>query len=110
MTTKNDPIAHLLAFQANGTLAEIGKAAEDRTPVRIKRSSGKWQNALIAVTHSYGGAACVVCWNDDCGLDAIEIDLDFGADRVRFTPKGTLSKMIGTADLVEWNPALFPQD
>jgi hypothetical protein len=71
-----------------------------RAHVKIRRSSGSFETAIIA---SCSGVTSVVVWSDD--LSAIKITIDIGGDRVKWSA-GARGKVIDTAVLLELNPWL----
>lgn len=75
-------------WAANGTLDRIKRATEERTHVRIKRSSGAWQTCVITSCAGHGGLTTAVEWDDPD------------------SPGQKLAKSVKTERLIEWNPWL----
>jgi hypothetical protein len=98
--TPDTYVVTLNRWRDDGTFDRLYAAAEKRTPVQIKRTSGEMVTGIVA-TYGHAGLSCVVAWGDDVA----GVTVDIGADRVH-CPEGVSCKRVHTVDLIAWNPLL----
>lgn len=94
-------VENLQRWSDDGTLARIAEAQDSRTPVKIKRSSGEYQDAVLASACGFGGLLCIAVWRED----GEEPTFTHTGERVEFAD-GVSGKHVDTADLIGWNPWL----
>jgi hypothetical protein len=86
------------AWIARGVFDRLDAAIKERTPVRIKRSSGEMVTGY-AMENGFGGMGISVTW----GPGASEWVYRDGRYHL---PDGCSCKVVHTEDFLEWNPAI----